>query len=421
MKIHKLILLVFLVCSFSPFAADLDRFWVSPYGEQCLKERCECKEDIPCTLNRQLLSKLKAGDIVYLKGGNYDSFVIERLHGSQDLPISFIGPKTGLRAQIITDNEVVRDLIEIKKSSYITISNLKITGAKRAGVRVNNSHYIVVENNYISGSGVWGVFTNHSNDFIARSNKIVGPAQQHGIYHSNSGDNVKILDNYITNFDGCAVHFNADLSMGGADGVYGDGVISNVEISRNFFANNGVKGGSAINLDGVDGGVINNNILLNNLSAGISLFKHDGAYGTKNMVIERNLIIMSPESRAAIIFNKSEGGNQIKQNAIIAQHASRGIYEISDQAEHSNDAAKSMTMILSTDDNLYSYRRNFSNFSTLSKWKKKGMDLNSVILDLDYFLIPLDSKSKIALPKNLMDAIKANGIAHENIYIEYMR
>lgn len=418
MKNHKLVYLFILVCSFSLFGNESKIFWISPYGDQCIKERCECTENTPCALNNHLLRKLVAGNTVYLQGGNYDSFVIDSLNGSKDLPISFVGPENGLRAQIINSNEVLRDLIEIKNSSYISISNLKITGAKRAGIRVNNSHHVVVENNYISESGVWGIFTNHSNNFTAKSNKIIGPAQQHGIYQSNSGDNVKILDNYITNFDGCAVHFNADIAMGGANGVIGDGIISNVEISRNFFSNNGIKGGSAINLDGVDGGLINNNILLNNKSAGISLFKHDGAFGTKNIIIERNLIIMSVESRAAIIFNKSEGGNFITDNAIITQHESKGIYEVSDRAWSSDLTEKPVNMLFSSENNFYSFRKNFSNFVTFSKWKKKGMDLNSSTFNLDYFLIPIGNEMEITLPNNLKEIIKTKNIAEKNKYIE---
>ncbi|MDP5131105.1 MAG: right-handed parallel beta-helix repeat-containing protein, partial [Paraglaciecola sp.] len=219
--------------------ADSRNFWVSPLGNQCNKTQCLCTELYPCTLDNQLINKLVPGDSVKLKSGTYPSFTIDNLNGNLEKPIRFIGPSQGLPAHFSGKIDSTRDVIEIKQSSYITLENLKVSGALRAGIRVNNSHFVTINNNELVENGVWGIFTNHANNFTAAFNKIVGPAKEHGIYQSNSGDNVIITGNYIVNFNGCAVHFNGDLSMGGAPEVAGDGIISNIIVSNNFLAGNG--------------------------------------------------------------------------------------------------------------------------------------------------------------------------------------
>ncbi|MDP5030752.1 right-handed parallel beta-helix repeat-containing protein [Paraglaciecola sp.] len=420
--IEKLKICSFVTClaclSFTPFAKT---YWIKVDGQSCNKEACVCSILHPCSLDNALQARLKPGDTVNLQGGTYSGFTISNLHGEEKNKITFNGDVYAGAAHISGKGNNTRDTIEIKKSSYIDLKNLKITDALRAGVRINNSHHITLKNNQLENNGVWGIFTNHANYFEAIENKIIGPAQQHGIYQSNSGDNVKIISNYIINFDGCAVHANGDLSMGGADNVVADGIISNIEIRDNFFAGNGKSGGSAINLDGVDGAEITNNIIIDNKGAGIAVFKQDGAIGSKRISIQRNMIIMPPDSRAAVIFNKSEGNNLLKDNVIIAQHTHRGVYEVQPLKLSSFRKKLLEELPFTSEKNFYSYRKNFAIFNSIQKveledFKKLKQVRKPKKFTHQYMLLSSSNDYKFTIPADLEDILIKQNIVKRHPY-----
>ncbi|WP_440874865.1 right-handed parallel beta-helix repeat-containing protein [Thalassotalea sp. PLHSN55] len=316
--------------------------------------------------------------------------MIKKLHGTAEKAIEFIGDPSGEKAVIgIATNH--RDMLEIKHSSYIFVSGFAVINATRAGIRVNNSHNVKLNHNEITQSGVWGIFTNHANHFSAQHNIIIGPAQQHGIYHSNSGDRVYLANNMIRGFNGCGIHINADKSMGGATDVIGDGIVSNVIIENNYLSENGSSGGSAINLDGVLGVKLANNIMLNNKAAAISLFKQDGAIGSGDSQIINNLVIMPERSRWAVNIKKSSGGNHFENNIIVTKGKYRGIFDLV-------TTATSTAPNFSSKNNLYSFQRNFAVVNnkqhySLSKWQQT---FESSISDQQFpFAFVLDKQNKL--------------------------
>lgn len=405
----------------SPLAVHASTYWVSPAGQSCQTNQCDCTETKPCELNPSLLNQLQPGDQVQLHAGLYSGFVINALHGTAEKNITFSGPETGLPAHI-KGEPGQRDAIELRRSSHLVLQHIKVTDAPRSGIRLNNSHHITVRNTTLEQNGVWGIFTNHSNHFYAHHNTIIGPATEHGIYQSNSGDHVSIIGNYIINFDRCAVHFNGDLSMGGGPGVEGDGIISDIEIRDNFFAGNGRDGGSAINLDGVDGGIISNNILFDNTASGIAVYKYDGAYGSKNIHIERNLIIMPPESRFALNFNHSEGNNVVQHNLIIAQHASRGIYDARPVELSFNRSEPITGLPFEAQNNGYSYQGLFALFNnrrrvSFQQWQDQQQETGSTLLSLEHMLMSASPDYRFALPANLTQFMQQHQIAVEHPYL----
>ena len=346
-------------------------FWLSPSSQSsklCTKKECECSNQNTCVLNRYLLTQLQAGDTVLFKKGIYPSFEIENLHGTKKHPITFNGSFSVGKAEISQNPKNKRDFIEVKKSSHIKLTGFVIKGAPRAAIRINNSHNITVENNHLSKSGTWGIFTNHSNYFAASNNIILGPAKQHGIYHSNSGDNVKLIANFIKDFNGCGIHINGDLTMGGASGVTGDGVISNVEIAQNYISGNGLVGGSAINLDGVENANIINNIMIKNKAAGISIFKADGGAGSAHVNVTSNLIIMTKGSKWVVNIKNAGEENTFNNNIMISQDSFRGIYDVLPVN------LKKKNMPFTANNNIYGFGRNFialndEHYLPLDEWQ----------------------------------------------------
>jgi parallel beta-helix repeat protein len=277
-------LLVLLAFIMPAAARDL---WMAPEGAVCYQAPCVCDRRAPCAINRFVFSQLQPGDTMNLQPGQYPGFVFADVHGTAEQKIIIRGEAVSQVPAVYVRGDLAnrQDAIEIARSSHVMIENMAVSNARRAGIRLNNSHHIGINNTLLRENGVWGIFTNHANHFTAQGNTIIGPAEQHGIYQSNSGDHVRITGNYIIDFDGCGLHFNGDLSMGGAQSVEGDGIISDVVISNNFIAGNGLRGGSAINLDGAKNVLIENNILLGNKASGIAVFKHDGANGSRNVRI----------------------------------------------------------------------------------------------------------------------------------------
>jgi len=394
-------------------------YWVFPpsqSSETCTKISCLCNKGNACVLNDRLLKKLRAGDSLSFKKGIYPALLIKNIHGTAEHPIRFNGYLGVGRAEISLNPKNHRDLLEIQKSSHLIFTGFDINNSPRAGIRVNNSHYIMLNNNMLTNNGVWGIFTNHSNNLIATNNKILGPAEQHGIYHSNSGDNVKITSNFIQNFNGCGVHINGDFSMGGGAKVKGDGIISNVEITNNYFSGNGLVGGSAINLDGVTGGNISNNIVINNKAAGISIFKDDGAVGSSKINVSDNLIIMAKGSKWAVNIKNSDGNNNFTNNIIISQNKFRGIYDVLPVDLQSGDK----DMPFTATNNSYGYGRNLISLNDeyylpLSDWQQyyKSDKGSSKI----FYKHVISNKGKLSQP--LGELVKARKVAefNPNLYL----
>ncbi|HCH69477.1 MAG TPA: hypothetical protein DE042_03070 [Colwellia sp.] len=408
---------IIFICYTEPLYAK--EYWISPPSplrDYCTKQSCLCNKSNACALNSFLLKQLSPGDFVYFEKGVYPAFTLNNIHGTVEQPITFNGSFSIGKAEVSLNPKKSKDLVEIKKSSYLILTGFKINHSPRAGIRVNNSHHIILESNKLTNNAVWGIFTNHSNYFTAANNIIVGPAEQHGIYHSNSGDNVKITSNFIQNFNGCGVQINGDLSMGGAANVKGDGIISNVEISNNYFSGNGLVGGSAINLDGVVDGNINNNIIINNKAAGISIFKGDGAVGSSLINVSDNLMIMAKRAKWAVNIKNSGGKNSFTNNIMISQDAFRGIYDVLPV----DFSAKNKTEVVpfTANNNLYGYGRhlialNDEHYLPLDKWQKDyKIDKGSSKIAYKYIM---SNQGKLSLP--VVKLLKKRSIAEFNAYL----
>jgi hypothetical protein len=120
----------------------------------------------------------------------------------------------------------------------------------------------------------------------------------------------------------CGVHMNGDINFGG------DGLISGAIVEGNVIHDNGLKGGSGINGDGVANAMIRNNVLDNNHASGISLYQIDGGSPSNNNTIVNNTIRMASGSRSGINIQDGATGNQIKNNIVIDETAGKGAIDV---------------------------------------------------------------------------------------------
>lgn len=410
--------------------------WLAPEGRICYQAPCACDKHAPCAINQLMFNQLQPGDTVNLRRGRYPGFVFADVHGTAEQKIVIRGegislsrgvqpplgenPEQEPAAHLRGDLTSRQDAIELARSSHIVIENLLVSHARRAGIRLNNSHHIEIKNTLLRENDVWGIFTNHANHFTAQGNTIIGPAEQHGIYQSNSGDHVRITGNYIIDFDGCGLHFNGDLSMGGAPGVEGDGIISDVVISNNFIAGNGLRGGSAINLDGVENVLIENNILLGNKASGIAVFKHDGTIGSRDVRMRHNLVVMAPESRWAVVFNHSGTGNQVANNVFVAQNTRRGIYDANNVQLSEGRSGPIGALPFSASNNRYYYSSDFAVLNnsrklSLAQWKRLGYEPDSRFVAVNGPVIGTNNGSA-PLPTAITQALENLDVAGDNPY-----
>ena len=110
------------------------------------------------------------------------------------------------------------------------------------------------------------------------------------------------------------------------------GIIAGVTIEHNFLAGNGAGGGAAINLDGARDTLVRGNILLDNRSTSVAMFRVDGGTPTTGTRILDNLIVGAADSRALLIFANGSARNLVQGNVLIARNASVPLLSVNDVA-----------------------------------------------------------------------------------------
>jgi hypothetical protein len=268
------------------------------------------------------------GDKVTVAAGNYAGFNLTR-DGALGNPIEFFAqPGVNITSENSFTN---RDGINLENASWIIIDGFNVANMDRAGVRSVGvdgdelASHVTVRNVTATNNGVWGIFTGFVDDLLIENNKTSGSIDEHGIYVSNSGDRPIIRNNESWNNRGNGIHMNGDESQGG------DGIISNALVSGNTIYNNGVGGGSGINMDGVQNSRIENNLLFDNHASGISLYQIDGGGGASGNVVVNNTIHMASNGRWAINIQDESVDNTVLNNILITDHSFRGAIDISDE------------------------------------------------------------------------------------------
>jgi len=262
------------------------------------------------------------GDTINIAKGNYSPFKITK-SGTKDKPISF----RANNAYIDAFKGGVRDGIEIRKANYITIKGFEIRHANRAGISAVSCSNITIEWNKLLENNNWGVFTGFCNNLIIRHNITAKSVTQHGIYVSNTSSDIQVYNNHSFDNAAAGIQLNADKSMGG------EGIIKNAVIYNNNIHHNGLRGGAAINLDGVQYSKIFNNLIYNNYGTGIAVFKGDGAEGSKFNQIIHNTIVMPTTGRWCVLFKNKSNNNTFKNNICENNHPFRGSINLDESSK----------------------------------------------------------------------------------------
>jgi hypothetical protein len=317
----------------TPPVATGTTFYVKPTGAGAVCSRAE-----PCRDIGTAVSLAHGGDVVVVEDGAYAPFVVDEKRGTQAAPITIFAP--GVAAMVAPGP---RDNIAVRNSFWVTIDGLVAIGAARAGVSVLCSNHVTIKNGRFAGGRRWGIFAGFSDDLVLDHNEAAGSKREHGIYASNSADRPVIRGNIVHDNAACGIQINADvdekpdadcawLQAGGA----ADGVCTGAIIEDNVIFGNGVRGGGAINLDGVQSSVVRNNLLYDNHATGIVNYQGDGAEGPRGMEILGNTLIQAHGARQGLQFLSTTGKNVVRDNVLFHPDANKAGLELGTAADVAN-------------------------------------------------------------------------------------
>ena len=309
--------------------------------------------------------EVTAGDSVIVSIGSYAGFDL-RTGGTASDPIVFLA--TDPQVLVNLPNTVTTDGINVEGADYVEINGFTVNDQPRNGIRIVLSDNCIVRNNSCDNNFERGIFTGFTDDILIENNSCSNSIDEHGIYFSNSGDNPIIRNNICFDNNVAGIHINSDLSSGG------DGIISNAIVYGNIIYNNGVAGGAAINMDGVQNAFVYNNVLYNNHATGIAIFQIDGAQPAYNATIIHNTIIHPADGRWCILIRDGSTGAKVINNILINQHAWRGSIAI--EPSSLTDFESNYNLVVNS-----LSAEGDGQASTLAEWQSLGYDLNSQIAD----------------------------------------
>jgi hypothetical protein len=267
------------------------------------------------------------GDRVVVRPGAYKGFYLDT-SGVAGRPIEFFA-EPGVLINVPTDGAGNRDGINLENASHVIIDGFAVTGMPRAGVRsvgVDGDRlatHVTICNVRAYNNGYWGILTGFVNDLLIENNETSGSAVEHGIYVSNSGDRPVIRGNQSYGNRANGIHMNGDASLGG------DGVITGALVSGNTIWNNGLGGGSGINMDGVQNSRVENNLIYDAQASGISLYQIDGGGPSSGNEVVNNTIHQATGGRWALNIQDGAVNTTILNNILVSQHATRGAIDVS--------------------------------------------------------------------------------------------
>ncbi len=288
---------------------DDDHYVVAPEGD----DGASGSAAAPWKTLQGAAAEVGPGDTVIVRAGRYDGFELGT-SGTPNEPIRF-------KAQdgVVIDEPSSRDGINLEGASHVHIRGFRVQGASRAGIRAVKCEHVKIRDNVLDRNDRWGILTGFCDDLTITGNEASRSRDEHGIYVGNTSERPHVADNEIWGNRLAGIHMNGDVHMGG------EGVISGARITGNVIRENGAGGASGINLDGVQDSLVANNLLYENTSAGIALYRIDGGGpSTQNVVVHNTVVMARGNSRWALSLSNGAQQNAVYNNILLAGNPQRG-------------------------------------------------------------------------------------------------
>ncbi|HEY4363994.1 MAG TPA: right-handed parallel beta-helix repeat-containing protein [Bryobacteraceae bacterium] len=318
---------------------------------------------------------IKPGDTILVEAGTYAGCRIGKA-GTQSAPKTLeAAPNATVLINKPGASNKHNSIVEIEDfDSTMTdwvIAGFEISGSPKYGVDVRVTNRITVRNNHVHNSALTGIFTAFSNYVLIQGNESDHNGE-HGIYQSNSSVYPTIRGNKSHHNASAGIHMNGDISE-----QPGNGLVQFATVEDNIIWENGLKGGSGINCDGVDSSLIRNNLLYNNHASGISLYGIDGAHSSSYNKVFNNTIVMAANARFVInIPNDGSSappvGNMVENNILYTPDSFHGSLLVAGPAVSGFFSDYNVVVNHVSDDG--------GNTSlTLAKWQALGYDRHSLV------------------------------------------
>jgi len=252
------------------------------------------------------------------------------------------------------------------------VSGFEVANSPRYGIDVRVTERITVQQNHVHNSAFTGIFTAFSNHVVIQNNETDHNGE-HGIYQSNSSVYPTIHGNNSHHNASAGIHMNGDISE-----QPGNGLVQFATVENNIIWENGTKGASGINCDGVDDSIFRNNLLYNNHASGISLYAIDGAHGSSNNKVYNNTIVMAANSRFVVNIPNDGGGKAAPVGNVVENN----ILYTPDSFHGSVLIAKAKVSGFHSDNNIVvnHFSDDGGNTSiSLAKWQALGFDVHSIV------------------------------------------
>ena len=302
------------------------------------------------------------GDYVIVQPGKYWGFNLTT-DGKPDARITFHA-MPGVEIDEAFPGQ--QDGINLEGADFVTIEGFYVHDMPRAGLRSVNNDGVILRGNHTDHNTMWGILTGWSENILAENNVASRSQVEHGIYISNSADGAIVRNNVVWGNNDSGIQFNADRYLPG------DGVHSNNLVEGNVIFENGRGGGAALNFDGVQDSVIQNNLLYNNHSTGIVLYVGFAADSSTNNLITNNTVVMAEDARWALLMTDGSSGNVVTNNVLLNKNPNRGSMTV----EHNSLPALSDHNIV---EDLFQMDGTNGSFAAWQSFSG-GMDTHSIVI-----------------------------------------
>jgi Periplasmic copper-binding protein (NosD) len=299
----------------APAVVRANDYWVGPKGRDATEHGSRTR---PWASLQYAADRVLPSDTVHVRDGDYQGFDL-RHGGTKDAVVCFRAE--GKRVRIVRRNDRTPDGINVEGANYVVIEGFIVNEMPRTGVRGVTGSHLTIRGIRADRNGVWGILIAHCDDAAVIGNETSRSVEQHGIYIGNCGDRPIVRGNIVWGNQICGIHMN-----GASPGC--DGIISGAVVENNVIFDNGRKGGSGINCDGVQDSVFRNNLLYDNHASGISLYRIDGAEGPKDNRVVNNTIVMARDARWALNILEGRAGNTAWNNILLNDNPARGSINI---------------------------------------------------------------------------------------------
>ncbi|WP_013324535.1 right-handed parallel beta-helix repeat-containing protein [Gloeothece verrucosa] len=273
---------------------------------------------------------LKAGETVYIRGGNYSLYkpIVPKNSGSENQWITYAAYP---QEEVIINAEKIyvgppvgkppfphdEGAFQVEDKSYIRLKNLRLINSYNSGFRIKNSHHIELYNNTTQKTFAPGIFVYRSQDIKVMGNTVIKAntnemrlygdfkkeAPHEGISIA-SGQNFEVAYNHLFNCDKEAIDCKESSAQGivhhnyvhncPRQGIYIDAwgtVLEKIEVYENVIHD--CETGIAISAEGgllVDQIRIHHNLIYNNRGTGIFFSRWGKDNLRKNIFIYNNTV-----------------------------------------------------------------------------------------------------------------------------------